>query len=84
MDPLQDKMATLSTNSIHRVMQNAAHTSLTEDKTDSSISSQAILDVVHAVRVGTPLAKQQGNCRHCPIPWHWRSATTRAPVHDRA
>jgi pimeloyl-ACP methyl ester carboxylesterase len=55
--PLQDKMATLSTNSIHRVMQNATHTSLTEDKTDSRISSQAILDVVHAVRAGTPLAR---------------------------
>jgi pimeloyl-ACP methyl ester carboxylesterase len=55
--PLQDKMATLSTNSVHRVMRNATHTSLTEDKTDSRISSQAILDVVHAVRSGTPLAK---------------------------
>jgi hypothetical protein len=55
--PLQDKMATLSTNSVHRVMQNATHTSLTEDKTDSRISSQVILDVVHAVRSGTPLAK---------------------------
>jgi hypothetical protein len=54
---LQDKMATLSTNSIHRVMPNATHTSLTEDKTGSRISSQAILDVVHAVRSGTPLAK---------------------------
>jgi hypothetical protein len=50
-------MATLSTNSIHRVTQNATHTSLTEDKTDSGISSQAILDVVHAARSGTPLAK---------------------------
>ena len=55
--PPQDKMATLSTNSIHRVMQNATHTSLTEDKSDSGISSQAILDVVRAARSGTPLAK---------------------------
>jgi hypothetical protein len=54
--PLQDNMATLSTNSAHRVMKNVTHTSLTEDKTGSRISSQAILDVVHAVRSGTPLA----------------------------
>jgi pimeloyl-ACP methyl ester carboxylesterase len=53
----QDKMAALSANSVHRVMQNTTHTSLTEDKTNSRISSQAILDVVHAVRSGTPLAK---------------------------
>ena len=55
--PLQDQMATLSTNSVHRVMQNATHTSLIEDKTDSRVSSQAILDVIHAVRTGIPLAK---------------------------
>ena len=55
--PQQDQMAALSANSVHRVMQNATHISLTEDKTDSRISSQAILDVVHAVRSGTPLAK---------------------------
>jgi pimeloyl-ACP methyl ester carboxylesterase len=53
--PLQDKLATLSTNSVHRVMHNATHTSLIEDKTDSRISSQAILNVVHAVRSGTTL-----------------------------
>lgn len=55
--PAQDEMAALSANSVHRVMQNATHTSLTEDKTNSRISSRAILDVVHAVRSGTPLAK---------------------------
>jgi hypothetical protein len=55
--PQQDKMATLSANSAHRVMQNATHVSLTEDKTNSRLSSQAILDVVHAVRSGTPLTK---------------------------
>jgi hypothetical protein len=54
-------MATLSTNSVHRIMQNATHASLIEDKTNSRISSQAILDVVQAVRSGTPLTKQQGN-----------------------
>lgn len=52
--PLQDKMAALSTNSIHRVV-HATHTSLIEDRSDSAISIQAILDVVAAVRSGAPL-----------------------------
>jgi pimeloyl-ACP methyl ester carboxylesterase len=55
--PLQDEMLTLSSNSVHRVIQNATHTSLTEDKTESGISSKAILDVVNAVRSSAPLAK---------------------------
>jgi hypothetical protein len=53
--PLQDRMATLSTNSIHRVEQHATHTSLIEDRSDSAISVQAILDVVAAIRSGLPL-----------------------------
>ena len=55
--PLQDEMATLSTNSIHRVAQDATHTSLIEDEGDSAISVQAILAVVAAVRSGTTLAE---------------------------
>jgi pimeloyl-ACP methyl ester carboxylesterase len=53
--PLQEKMASLSTNSVQRVMQDATHTSLIEDEGDSSISIQAILDVVAAVRSGASL-----------------------------
>jgi hypothetical protein len=53
--PLQDAMAALSTNSIHRVERCATHTSLIEDRSDSAISIQAILDVVAAVRSGVPL-----------------------------
>ena len=53
--PLQDKLATLSTNSVHRVIQDATHTSLTEEEGDSAISIQAILDVVDAVRSGVSL-----------------------------
>jgi pimeloyl-ACP methyl ester carboxylesterase len=53
--PLQDEMAGLSTNSIHRVEQGATHTSLVEDQGDSAISIHAILDVVAAVRSGAPL-----------------------------
>ena len=52
---LQDEMATLSTNSAHRVIQEATHTSLIEDRADSAISIQAILDVVEAVRSGATL-----------------------------
>jgi pimeloyl-ACP methyl ester carboxylesterase len=48
--PLQEKMAGLSTNSVQRVIQDASHASLIEDEGDSSISIQAILDVVAAVR----------------------------------
>lgn len=54
---LQDKMATLSTNSIHRVEEDATHTSLIEAQRDSAISIQAILDVVSAVRSGVPLER---------------------------
>lgn len=53
--PLQAEMLTLSTNSVQRVAQNATHTSLTEDKAEAvGISGKAILDVVAAVRSGTP------------------------------
>jgi pimeloyl-ACP methyl ester carboxylesterase len=55
--PLQDEMLNLSANSVHRVIQNATHTSLNEDRTESGISTQAILDVVGAVRSGAPLTR---------------------------
>jgi hypothetical protein len=48
-------MASLTTNSTQRVIQDATHTSLIEDQGDSAISIQAILDVVDAVRSGEPL-----------------------------
>lgn len=53
--PLQDEMADLSTNSVHRIIQDATHTSLIEDQNDATISIQAILDVVAAVRSDEPL-----------------------------
>ena len=49
--PLQDRMATLSTNSSHRVVPHA-HDALVTDQTVAQTSSQAIRDVVHAVRSG--------------------------------
>jgi pimeloyl-ACP methyl ester carboxylesterase len=53
--PLQDKMALLSSNSMHRVLPNVTHSSLVEDQHDSTGASSAVIDVVHAVRSGAPL-----------------------------
>ena len=54
--PLQDRMATLSTNSSHRVVP-YTHDALVIDQTAAQTSSQAIRDVVDAVRSGAPLEK---------------------------
>src|SRR5215216_2162731 len=51
----QDQMATLSTNSLHRHA-NATHASLLDDEADAAVASQAIHDVVVAVRTSRPLA----------------------------
>jgi len=48
--PLQDEMATLSTRAVHLVLPEATHASLIEDERDAAVSSQAILNVVDAVR----------------------------------
>ena len=55
--PLQDAMAALSTNSIHRVLPNTTHASLIEDRDDAAMASQAIRDVVDSIRAGTLLTK---------------------------
>jgi pimeloyl-ACP methyl ester carboxylesterase len=54
--PLQDRMATLSTNSSHRVVP-YTHEALITDETAARTSSQAVRDVVHAVRFAAPLGK---------------------------
>jgi pimeloyl-ACP methyl ester carboxylesterase len=51
--PLQEKMATLSTNSSQRVVP-YTHDELITDQTAAETSSQAIRDVVHAVRFAAP------------------------------
>jgi hypothetical protein len=53
----QDRMATLSTNSLHRHA-NATHASLLDDEADAADASKAIHDVVTAVRTGRPLARR--------------------------
>ena len=53
----QDKLATLSTNSAHRVVDGAAHIDLIFEKDAAAVTTQAILDVVSSVRTGEPLAR---------------------------
>jgi pimeloyl-ACP methyl ester carboxylesterase len=53
----QDKLATLSSNSIHRVVKGATHESLLYDRSDSQATSAAIVEVVSAVRNDRPLAR---------------------------
>ena len=54
----QDDLATLSSNSIHRVVKGATHTSLVYDRSDSQATSAAIVEVVASVRNDRPLARQ--------------------------
>jgi pimeloyl-ACP methyl ester carboxylesterase len=53
----QDKLATLSSNSIHRVVKGATHTSLVYDRSDSQATRAAIVDVVVSVRNDRTLAR---------------------------
>jgi pimeloyl-ACP methyl ester carboxylesterase len=53
----QDKLATLSSNSIHRVVKGATHTSVLYERSDSQATSTAIVEVVAAVRNDRPLAR---------------------------
>jgi pimeloyl-ACP methyl ester carboxylesterase len=55
--PKQDRMATLSTNSLHRHA-DATHDSLISDEADSAAASQAIHDVVASVRTSRPLGSR--------------------------
>ncbi len=52
-----DRLATMSTNSVHRVIDGATHEELIADEKDSSATSQAVLDVVSAIRNSTPLSR---------------------------
>ena len=54
--PAQDKMATLSKNSLHRVVRGATHESLLADADDAAAVTRAIQDVVGSVRSSSPLA----------------------------
>ena len=53
----QDDLATLSSDSKHRVVEGATHTSLLYERSDSQATSAAIVEVVAAVRNDRPLAR---------------------------
>src|SRR5215204_2648214 len=53
----QDKLATLSSNSMHRVVKGATHTSVVYDRSDAQATSAAIVEVVAAVRNDQPLTR---------------------------
>ena len=56
----QDELAALSTSSVHRTLADADHAMLIEQQATAAQSSQAIRDVVNAVRTGTPITGQAG------------------------
>lgn len=53
----QDKTATLSANSVHRVADGASHPDLILKQADAAVTAQAIIDVVSSVRSNQPLVK---------------------------
>src|SRR5215218_8384129 len=54
---MQDELAALSPNSIHRVVEGATHESLLYNKGDSQVTSAAIHKIVEAVRNDQPLTE---------------------------
>ena len=52
---LQNKMAELSTNSVHRVVPGATHAGFVEDPDHAAAVTRAIHDVVVSLRTGAPL-----------------------------
>jgi pimeloyl-ACP methyl ester carboxylesterase len=53
----QNHLATLSTNSVHHVIEGASHEALVADAKHSAATTQAILNVVSSVRRAAPLAR---------------------------
>jgi pimeloyl-ACP methyl ester carboxylesterase len=53
----QDDLASLSTNSAHRVIDGASHGEMILDEDAAAATTQAILDVVSSVRSGRPLVR---------------------------
>jgi pimeloyl-ACP methyl ester carboxylesterase len=51
----QNHLATLSTNSAHRIIEGASHQALIGDEDSAAATTRAILDVVQAVRSHTPV-----------------------------
>ena len=53
----QERLAALSTDSVHRVVDGASHGALVGEETHAATTSRAILEVVSAVRTGQPLSR---------------------------
>jgi pimeloyl-ACP methyl ester carboxylesterase len=53
----QNQLATLSTDSAHRVVAGATHETLIGEQQDAAATTQAVLDVAASVRSGAPLAR---------------------------
>ncbi len=53
----QNHLATLSTNSVHHVVDGATHETLVADQEHAATTTQAILQVVSAVRSAAPVAR---------------------------
>jgi pimeloyl-ACP methyl ester carboxylesterase len=51
----QDALATLSTDSVHRVVRDVDHAGLVADEQGASATTRAVLDVVSSVRTASPL-----------------------------
>jgi pimeloyl-ACP methyl ester carboxylesterase len=56
-DAAQTKLAALSTNSSHRVVDGASHPGLIFDEHYAKVTARAVLDVVASVRSAAPLAR---------------------------
>ena len=56
-DAAQTKLATLSTDSSHRVVEGASHAGLIMDERYAKATTRAVLDVVASVRSAAPLAR---------------------------
>ena len=54
---LQNRLATLSPNSVHQRTHGATHAALLEDQSASTAASRAIVDVVRAARSGAAIAR---------------------------
>jgi pimeloyl-ACP methyl ester carboxylesterase len=58
--PLQDDLATLSTDSVHLTLRDASHDMVVEDEDTARQASHSIVDVVRSVRTGSPVDHEEG------------------------
>jgi pimeloyl-ACP methyl ester carboxylesterase len=54
---VQNHLAALSTNSVHRIIADATHEALIADEEGAAVTTQAIFDVISSIRNAAPLAR---------------------------